>query len=631
MANMLRIKKPEKIVSYFKADKWTLLVVTVTGIVYNIGLTAGPVFEGRLAQCLYDIMKKRAVWQDMLRLALLYIVIILVVQVARALKRFYVRRFANNTSRSMRTALYNSIVHMTKQELEKEVMGSVMTKAISDVDACVEGMRKLTTEVFDTGIAIVAYLVTLCIYDVRLALISCAFIPFAYLIANKAKVPVARYNGLYKKDAGVLNRKTLDLIGNDTTYRVFGLEKDRAEAYEETLVQYERSAVRAGVWESALQPLYYVISMCGAVLIIYFGSRNVLGTGWASWDVGMFTAFFSCFAKLSLKSSKAAKLFNNVQKATVSWKRIRPMFRPYVDGDESEDRDTLINENSLINEIKQKITLTGHNISVFYDGQEPLVTGMSFDFRAGDIIGITGEVASGKSAIGKIFTDEACYTGSFMLNNKELSEMTRAEKKACITYMGHDSELLSTSVLENIVLKDMERNRIQKKRRPQSERKHQQTLTGTEYNQAAACLRMTRLDEEVDTMEDGLKTKVGDAGVRLSGGQQARLALARSLYHRKELLVLDDPFSAVDRKTEDEIFRELQTEAADSIVLLISHRLHLFSQMHHVIFLHDGKASVSDHETLMKEEPMYRSLCELQLSEEERDLDAGGGDAKRKE
>lgn len=99
----------------------------------------------------------------------------------------------------MRHMLYNSLVNMSRDELEQESIGAVMTKAVSDVDACAEGMRKFTTEVFDTGVVLVAYLAMLFYYDWRLALIACAFPPVAYFIAETLKHRVAQYNFAYKK------------------------------------------------------------------------------------------------------------------------------------------------------------------------------------------------------------------------------------------------------------------------------------------------------------------------------------------------------------------------------------------------------------------------------------------------
>lgn len=111
------------------------------------------------------------------------------------------------------------------------------------------------------------------------------------------------------------------------TYRIYGCENAREAQYEGTLETYEKTAVRSSVWQSALPPLYLAVSEAGVLFILWFGAKNVLGTGWRAWDIAAFTTFLSCFTKLTVKSSKVAKLFNSVQKAEVSWKRIRPLIR----------------------------------------------------------------------------------------------------------------------------------------------------------------------------------------------------------------------------------------------------------------------------------------------------------------
>jgi ATP-binding cassette subfamily B multidrug efflux pump len=196
------VRQPDRIWSYFKLETTPLILTAVSGIIYNIGMTAGPYFEGQLAQYLFDIIKGVRAFPDMLRLALTYLAVILLVQGMRCVKRFGVRRFANDTSRSMRRILYGSLVRMSRAELQEQELGAVMTKAVSDVDECSEGMRKFTTEVFDTGVALIAYTVMLFYYDPRLALMSCAFTPFAYLIAGRLKVLVARSSAEYKKAPG---------------------------------------------------------------------------------------------------------------------------------------------------------------------------------------------------------------------------------------------------------------------------------------------------------------------------------------------------------------------------------------------------------------------------------------------
>lgn len=572
-----KVEHPDRIGSYFRLEIVPLALVACSGIVYNVGMTAGPYFEGKLAQRLFDIINGRKTWSDMAELVLLYLAVILAVQGARCVKRFYVRRFANDTSRNMRHMLYNSLVHKSKPELEEESVGAVMTKAVADVDACAEGMRKFTTEIFDTGVVLVSYLGMLFFYDWKLALISCLFTPIAYYIADRLKRMVTRYHAAYKESAGKLNDATLDRVSNTLLYRVYGQEEARDDAYEERLADYEKRAVAANIWETSMQPVYHIISMCGVIPILYFGGKNVLGTGWRFWDIAAFTTFLSCFAKLAKKSSTAAKLFLAVQKAQVSWKRIRPLMKEY----EELDRTMQLEEG-----VPQSLEVS--HLTFAYPGGEPLIRDLSFSAHPGEIIGVTGPVASGKSTFGRVFLCEHPYGGSITLGGRELSELGAYERSRWISYMGHQPELLSESIEENIRLG-----------RP---------------GDAGTLLKTVCFEQEVEEMPEGIHTYAGNAGSRLSGGQQARTALARTLYDGREILILDDPFSAVDRKTEEEIMEGIRSMAKEKIVFLISHRLSLFPTFDRVIWMERGETAVSSHEELMAQNPVYAGLYRAQMA-----------------
>ena len=156
-----------------------------------------------------------------------------------------------------------------------------------------------------TGVALAGYAVLLFTYDWRLTLISLIFPPISYYIAEKLKVIVQRSGAAAQESRGRLNAATLDRVSNASTYRVFGCEMQRNNAYEDHLTDYEKSAVKANIWIAAMPPVYQIISMVSMLFIIYFGSRNVLGNGWTSWNIAAFTTFISCFTKLAVKSSKA--------------------------------------------------------------------------------------------------------------------------------------------------------------------------------------------------------------------------------------------------------------------------------------------------------------------------------------
>ncbi|MDD7601551.1 MAG: ABC transporter ATP-binding protein [Firmicutes bacterium] len=570
-------EKTDRVLFYFRKEVWILLAVTITGILYNVGLAAGPWFEGQLVQCLCDILSRRRDAGDMLKLAACYGAVIAFVQLMRFLKRLYVRKFANNTGKRMKMTIYRNLLHqdlMHRNAHQDEEAGAMMTRILADADACAEGMRKFTTEVFDTGVVMVAYLGMLLTYDVRLTLLSMIFPPAACLLAEKLKVLVTRNAALSRESSARLNSATLERVTHGLTYRLYGRERGCEKAYEADLTDYEKKAVRANIWENAMQPVYQVISMISSVLILWFGAQNVLGNGWVSWDVAAFTTFFACYLKLAVKASKVAKLFNAVQKARVSWNRIRPWL-----GEPAQD--------PLLRKICSA-DLSVRSLTFSFPGQKPLFSQVSFQAEPGEIIGITGEIACGKSTLGKLFLGEFPYEGEILLGGKRLSGDGKASE-TCTGYLGHQPELFSGTIEENICL--------------------------GEPGDVWPVLRAVCMEAEVKALPRGIHTVIGSGGVRLSGGQQARIALARTLYFRKPLLVLDDPFSAVDPGTEEAMFSSLRIWGKESVILLISHRLAMFPQMDQVLWMENGRVTAGDHNLLMDTVPQYRRLFEAQRKE----------------
>ena len=234
---------------------------------------------------------------------------------------------------------------------------------------------------------------------------------------------------------------------------------------------------------------------------------------------------------------------------------------------------------------RQSADVTLNKLSFTY-GDAPIFSDLSLTAHPGDIIGVTGPVACGKSTLGRVFLCEAPYDGSLRFGSKELSSLSPKEIAETVGYLGHDPELSTDTIKNNV-------------------------LCGSDID-LMPYLETTALKDEVLAMENGLDTVVGNNGVRLSGGQAKRLALARTLAHPRPVMILDDPFSALDRKTEDTIFKNLQAYAQDKVIFLISHRLYHFPQMQKVIFMENGTTTVGTHDELMQNVSTYQRLYNSQ-------------------
>ena len=567
------IKNPDKIKNYWIKEKKSVILLTLFGILYDVGMVARPIYQGKLI----DALIAKVNFNNLIKLSLTFIFIIGMVQFFRYLKRYYVRQFANATTATMRFMIYNNILHKEEKELNDENMGSLMTKAISDVDVCVEGMRKSTTEVFDTGVLFITYLVTLLQYDVKITLYACIFIPAAVFIAEKMKKIIFKFTKAYRSQLSQVSDITYDRIDNAILYRLYGREADNRVVYEEELEDFEKKAIVANIWENAMQPIYNVIAMGGIVFVIIMAGEKVYE---GSFTVGVFSAYISIFTIMAAKASRIARLFNTIQKSSVSWKRIKSFLKGYKEIDKTRGI------------ISKETKLEIENLYLKYDkSSDYIIKNLNFKARENNIVGITGPIGCGKSTLGRVFLGNINYEGSLKIDNKELRDYSEYERSKIISYMGHDAHLISDTIYNNITMGD--------------------------DGDISHVLKMVCFDEDLKSMENGIETLVGNGGVRLSGGQQARIALARTLYHKNKILILDDPFSAVDMKTEKNIIDNLRANYGDCLILLISHRLAIFKYLNQIILINEDKTlEYGNHQKLIENSKLYNQLYLLQQRKE---------------
>jgi len=574
-----KIKNPCNLRSYWLAQIPLCLAIALTGFLYNFGMLASPYFEGRLV----DAISSQSALKDVLFLVGIFVGVIAFVLLARALKRYTVRRFANNTTYAMRLILENNILHRSAKTGDDASVGSLLAKVISDVEATVEGMRKLTTEIFDTILMFFFYIVFLFLYDATMTLFALIPVAVAIVFAFLMRKPIYRASTSSRKANAHLSSGTYDLYDNALTYRIYGRDEDNAKTYDGLLKDYEKKTVKSLALTDVMIPLAEIIALLGLIPILILGPEKMIaganlsapisGIMAEKWTLGAFTTYLTTFVLLANKASKTAKLFGSIEKGLASWKRIKPIIAPYQDFPEP-----------VVVASSDKLEIKGLSLTI--EGKR-LIKDFSFEAKRGEIIGITGPIASGKSAFAKLFFQALPYEGSLVCFGKEVKAYTPEEIAGTFTLMPHHNELFTASIKDNITL--------------------------GEEKDVLPYLHEAAFDEDLESMKEKENAIVGNEGVKLSGGQQERLALARSLYHRKSLLIFDDPFASVDPKTEQEILTHLREECGDSLVLLISHRLTSFKDLDNVILFHgDGVVEVGKEEKLLAKSKLYQTLHALQ-------------------
>ncbi|MDU1414187.1 MAG: ABC transporter ATP-binding protein [Clostridium sp.] len=561
---------PERLWSYVKKYKKQFLITALAGIFYNSAIVLGPIFQGKLL----DAAIESKTMSSILNAGLAFIGITASFQLGRFFKRYYVRDMANRMSGDMRIGILSSVLSKDLKSIQNEKVGDLMTRTIGDVDIVVEAVRKTITELWDTWVLMIAYFVALLFYDVKITLIASLPIPIAIITAQLMKKVIHKKNMESRRTSSKTTLQIRKMISGANTLRIYGREDAELMRLEKNLEVQARKTAIASVLKTGLAPIYTAVSTIGILIVIGLGGKKVLD---GEFSIGTFTAYITMFTALAARTTTAAKVFNIQQGAKSSWDRIKTLFG-------TEKEEDKLSKSLVINEINVK------DMSFKYkDDEEYILKNISFKCNKGMIIGITGPVGSGKSALSLALTGLYNYEGNICLDGIELRDMSVEERLATISYSGHNPFLFSNSIKDNITWGEDEDKRLDE------------------------VIKSAALSEDIKRFTDGLKTEVGERGIKVSGGQKQRISLARALYKNSSIIILDDPFSAVDILTEAELIKALSKEAENKVIFIFSHRLDNFKNFDKILVLNKGEiVEAGNHEELMNNCGIYSKILESQ-------------------
>lgn len=237
------------------------------------------------------------------------------------------------------------------------------------------------------------------------------------------------------------------------------------------------------------------------------------------------------------------------------------------------------------------------------DGEFDALRDVSFSVRAGENVGIIGKTGCGKTTlVDLLLRTYNVPDGTVFIDGHDINTVPIRDVRAAAAYLPQDDFLFSDTIGSNIAFADED--------------------ALPERIRAAA--RMADVDDDISAFPAGYDTVLGERGVTVSGGQKQRIGIARALLRDAQILILDDPVSAVDTKTERRILTQLRQTRMGHTTIVIAHRISTVEHMDKIVFLEDGAvAGVGTHEELCARCPGYRHMVELQrLEEEEADTDA---------
>lgn len=543
----------DKISTYFKLNKKSFILATIAGVIFNGLMAFVPLVQGELINA-YKAQKDA---KYIILFALSFLAFIVFIQVNRYLKRYFVRDFSNRMVLQMRTVSFQNLIKDDISEFSKTSKGDIMSKTLLDIKDCAEGVRKMLTEVYDSVILMLGYLISMMIMDYKVTLIISIFLIASIIVANLMKKAIFKTTSEYKKTFSKAKDVTLNSLKNEVYYRGFGVSNFYYQKYQDTQDNLEKKSIKSMIFKSSLEPTYQAIAFIGMLFVIYMCGKKVIDDVWL---IGTFSAFLSTYVLVANKVSKVGKIFNAYTTFKVSWKRCSP----YLKSKEKQKEIAYPTD---------KLDLDVNNLSFGFD-KDFVLHNISFHLEKGQSLGICGMIHSGKSTLGAALSGLYNYDGNIKLQGVELKEVRNDIGNNFISYVPSEVEIFNDTIKYNVAFEDKD---IFKE-------------------MALSCL-----DQDVNNFENKENEVLSHSTTNLSGGQQKRLQIARSLYNNPKLIVMDDPFNAIDLDMSVKITENIINNYKNSIFVLINNQKEILKKLDYIIFLKNDTYLFGTYDELMKD------------------------------
>jgi ATP-binding cassette subfamily B protein len=376
------------------------------------------------------------------------------------------------------------------------------------------------------------------------------------------------------------NAKAIDSLLNFETVKYFGNEELEANRFDKAMSGYERAAIR--IWTS-LGWLNFGQGVIFWIGMITLSVMSALGVMRGELTVGDFVLLNTFMMQIYRPLNQIGFVYREIRQGLAD---IEAMFILLDQNPEIEDK-----ANALPLEISGPV-LSFEDVHFHYDPDRPILKGVSFTVPAGKTIAVVGPSGAGKSTISRlIYRFYDAISGSVSIDGQDVSDVTQASLRAAIGMVPQDTVLFNDTIAYNI-------------------RYGRPGATDEEVRDAA---RMAQIGDFIESLPHGFETQVGERGLKLSGGEKQRVAIARTILKAPPILILDEATSALDTHTEREIQSALDTVARDRTTLVIAHRLSTVVDADEIIVLRDGViAERGRHNDLLASDGLYAQMWNRQ-------------------
>jgi ATP-binding cassette subfamily B protein len=391
------------------------------------------------------------------------------------------------------------------------------------------------------------------------------------------------------------NAKAIDSLLNYETVKYFSAEEREARRYDRSMTRYEDASVKAYVSLAVLnagQAVIFTIGLTAAMALCAFGIEHGTNT------VGDFVMINAMMIQLYTPLNFMGMVYREIKQAVID---IEIMFSLL-------ERKPEITDSPSARPLQVRAgTIRFENVSFAYEAARPILADLSFEVAAGRTVAIVGQSGAGKSTISRLLFRFYDVTGGrILIDDQDIREVTQTSLRAAIGMVPQDTVLFNDTIRYNI-------------------RYGRWDASDPEVEEAA---RQAQIDGFIRRAPKGYETEVGERGLKLSGGEKQRVAIARTILKGPPILLLDEATSALDSHTEKDIQDELDRVAESRTTLVIAHRLSTIINADEILVLDRGAIiERGTHRELLAHDGLYASMWNRQREAQlARDILAEVGD-----
>ncbi len=385
------------------------------------------------------------------------------------------------------------------------------------------------------------------------------------------------------------NNQAIDSLLNYETVKYFGNEDYELKRYNATLQKWEDAAVKSQTSLSALNVGQGSIIAIGVTIIMIMAANAVVAKTMSLGDLVLVNAFM---IQMFIPLNFLGVVYSQLKHALSDMER---MFQ-------------LLNEEA---EIKDKPGATMldagdarvgfEHVSFNYDDSRPILKDVNFTIEPGQKLAIVGASGAGKSTLARLlFRFYDINQGRILINNQDIRDVSQESLRAVIGIVPQDTVLFNDSIYHNISYAN----------------------TSASRDEVIKAAQVANIDEFIQSLPDGYETIVGERGLKLSGGEKQRVAIARTVLKNPKILIFDEATSSLDSRSEGAILKALGDLAHNHTTLVIAHRLSTIVDADQILVMDQGRiVEQGTHTQLLSKEGAYHHLWQLQ-QKEQRESDA---------